>query len=372
MRYQRIPGLRLAPVLVALASLYAEEDDLEDLKLSFWEKSVNLRGALGYKDNVLLSNLNREGSGFWLSGLDFSLLRASLDGGPQVTVFASGEDRRYFSSEEIRKEQLVLSQAKVTQEFAENWAVGGIAQYLYADQVFDASATEELFETLPVKSHNMQVAPIVTRELPWNSELELRLNGERQFFNEPLDDYWEIGTELTYTKKYGNRSTISFSYTYDHRLYDTRNALDLDREPIENIPLRFDQHELELTLNHSWDKERHWRSRFRVLFEINQDNGPGFYDYYRYRVMKRFGYWGKDWQATIEGKVLHYDYQEQPVPGSAEVREIWEYVLALHGEKTIWKKLKVFADNEFEVVNSNYGVEEYTVNTVMVGVDWEF
>ena len=356
--------------LLGLVAATAEE--VEGLKLSFWEKSVNLRGAFGYKDNLLLSNIKQEGSGFWLSGLDFSLLRASLDGGPQVTVFASAEDRRYFGSDDLDKEQLVLGQAKITQQLAGVWSIAGLAQYLYADQVFDASATEQLFETLPVKSHNIQLAPILTRNLPWNSELELKLTAERQLFNKPLDDYWEFGPELTYTKKYGNRSTASLSYTYDHRLYDTRNALRLDRVPLLDIPLRFDQHEFEFMVNHSWDQDRHWRIRFRALFERNEDSGAGFYDYNRYRLMQRFGYWGKDWQASVEGKVLHYDYDDQPVLGSSNVRRIWEYVFTFHLEKTVWKNLKVFADNEYEVVNSNYRLEEYTVNTVSAGVDWEF
>src|SRR5687767_9674012 len=105
---------------LTIASTHAEED-LQDLKLSFWEKSVNLRGAFGYKDNVLLSSIRREGSGFWLGGLDFSLIRAGLDGGPQVTLFVSGEDRRYFSSSEVPKEQLVLTQARITKEIFNDW-----------------------------------------------------------------------------------------------------------------------------------------------------------------------------------------------------------------------------------------------------------
>jgi hypothetical protein len=360
----------LMAAAIVVCTHAGEESD--ELKLSLWDRSINLRGALGYKDNLLLSDLQREGSAFWLSGVDFSLLRAGLDEGPSITLFASAEDRRYFSSNEIEKEQLVLSQAKINQQVSDNWSVGAIAQYLYADQVFDASATEQLLETLPVKSHNVQVGPILTRTFPWNSELELKLTGERQLFNEPLDDYWEMGTQLMFTKKYGNRSSASLSYTYDHRLYDTRNALELNRQPIPETKLRFDQHEFEFTLNHSWDEERHWRSRVRALFEINQDNGVGFYDYYRYRIINRFGYYGKDWQATLEGKILHYNYQKQPVLGTTRVRQVWEYIGAVHVEKIIWRNLKLFADAEFETVHSNYELEEYKVKTVLAGVDWEF
>jgi hypothetical protein len=369
-RMRRSSTLFLAG-LMAVATR-AEEELEEELKLSFWDKSINLRGGFGYKDNVLLSTVNREGSAFWLSAVDFAVLRASLDGGPQVTFFASGEDRRYFSSSALDKEQLLLAQARVTQDVSYDWAFGGLVQYLYADQVFDASATEQLFETLPVKSHNLQIAPIIKRSLPWNSELELRLSAERQFFNEPLDDYWEAGPELTWTRNYGNRSSASLSYTYDHRMYDTRLPLSLEREPIGEGNLQLSQHEFEFALNHSWDKERHWRTRVKALVEFNDDNGAGFYDYTRYRLSGRIGYWGSDWHATLEGRLLHYDYERQPIFNGTAVRQVWEYVAAFHIEKTIWKKLKVFADNEFETVRSNYAFEEYKVNTVLAGVDWEF
>jgi hypothetical protein len=354
-----------------LLSLRAAELE-EDLKLSFWDKSVNLRGALGYKDNVLLSDIKREGSGFWLSAFDFSMFRASLDNGPGVTIFASAEDRRYFSSPDLTHEDIVLSQVKVTQEFLPGWTVGVLAQYLYADEVFDASATEQLFDTLPVKSHNLQLAPMLIHSLPWNSELELKFGGERQIFEESLDDYWQFGPELTLTKRYGNHSTVSFAYRYDHRLYRSRFALDLQRLALDDTPLRFNQHELELLLTHSFDQARHWRSRTRLLLGINQDSGVGYYDYRRYRAIQRFGYYGKDWQLSIEGKALYYDYQKQPIPDGVEIRQLWQYFAGLHGEKTVWKKLKVFADYEYETVKSNFRFERYNVNTVMGGVDWEF
>jgi len=367
-----IRGAVGAALLAFLPSALVADELSDDLKLSYWDKTINFRGAAGYKDNVLLSNIKREGSAFWLTGADFSLFRAPLDGGPSVTIFASAEDRRYFSAPDLDNEDVVLSQAKIMQEVGGDWSVGGLVQYLYADQVYDASATEQLFTALPVISHNFEVAPIVTRTLPWNSELELKVSGERQLFDEPLDSYWEFGPQLTYTKKYGNRSSVSLSYRYNHRYYDTRHALDLERFDIPDRPLRFDQHDFELTASHSFDQARHWRNRLRLLFGMNTDNGVGFYDYHRYRVIERFGYYGKDWQATIEGKILYYDYQKQPVPEGAAIRQLWEYDAALHVEKTIWKQLKVFVDYEYGTVSSNFPLEEYDANTVMGGVDWEF
>jgi hypothetical protein len=49
---------------------------------------------------------------------------------------------------------------------------------------------------------------------PWNSaksNVEVP-PGSVNSSSEPLDDYWEIGPTLTYTKKYGYRSIVSLSY----------------------------------------------------------------------------------------------------------------------------------------------------------------
>jgi hypothetical protein len=366
---ERMAALTLAATVFPAAR--AEEDEPK-LDVALWDKSVTLRGALGYKDNVLLSSTQEDGSAFWQSALDVTLLRLSLDQGPNVTFFLSGEDRRYFSAEQIHKEQLLLTHLKLEQPFLEDWTASAALQYMYADQVYDASATEQILTTMPVKSHNIQVAPGIKRSLPGNSELELKLTAERQYFNEPLDDYWEFGPQLIYTKKYGHRSEATASYTLDHRNYDTRRELDLDFQEVPDTSLEYIQHEFELGVNHAWDEKRHWRSRARLLFEINDDGGTGFYDYYRYRLSKRIGYFADTWEATLEGKILHYDYRKQPVFGGTEVRSTWEYVIAAQGRKTIWKTLGLFADFEHEISDSNSALEEYTVTTIMGGVDWEF
>ena len=356
----------------ALSPAVAGAEEEPKLDVALWDKSVSLRGAFGYKDNVLLSAVQEDGSAFWLSGIDVTLMRLSLADGPNLTFFLSGEDRRYFSAEEIDKEQFLLTHFKLEQSFLDVWSASATVQYVYADQVYDASATEQILQTMPVKSHNMQLAPGIKRSLPWTSEVELKFTVERQLFNKPLDDYWEAGPQLIYTKKYGYRSEVTIGYTFDRRAYDERPELALDFEPVPDTSLEYMQHEFEIGVNHSWDQKRHWRSRARVLFEINDDSGTGYYDYKRYRLSKRFGYYRDAWEATVEGKILHYDYDLQPVFLGTGTRSTWEYVLAAHVERTLWKTLNVFADIEHEISESNYAPEEYTVTTVMGVIDWEF
>jgi len=357
-------------ILLCITPLRADES--EPIDTTIWDKTINLRGSFGYKDNVVLSKNNPESSAFWQTSAELMLMRLDAENGFTFTLFASGEDRRYFSAESIDKEQNLIAQAKLDWIFQPDWETGITFNYSYLNAIFDASATEDIFETLLVKSHRISAAPYISRDLPWNSTLELEFNIERQFFNLPLDDYWEFGPHLTWKKRYGHHSEFDLSYSYHQRPYDTRTELTLGFDPVPNTSLQYTQHELEATLNHSWDEHRYWRTRSRAGAVLNQDNGTGFFDYTRYRLSQRVGYYRKTWQATLEGKVLDYDYARQTVFGTGEVRNLWEYVIGFHAEKNLLKKLKVFADTEHEWVKSNNSIEEYQVNTYMAGVDWEF
>ena len=363
----------MAAAAAILASAQ-EELDLEDFEVptSFWDKSFNLRGALGYKDNVLLSNNRPDESAFWQTSLDFSLFGFSLDNGVNFTLFASFEDRRYFSSDELDKEQLAIAQARLEKPFAEVWKSGASFQYFYIDQVFDASATEDIFFPLPVQAHRLGLSPFVSRQFPRGYSLELQFNVDRQLYNQPLDDFWEYGPKLSLEKKYGHRSTANISYALQQRDYDTRPAFDSAFSPVPGSSLRYLQHELESSLNHSWDKQRRWRSRVRLGFEYNLDNGSGYFDYRRYRVSNRFGYYQASWNASLEGKYLQYDYLRQPAGDGNSIRALREYIVSARLEKNLLKNLKIYAESEHEWARSNFQLEEYQVNTILAGVDWEF
>src|SRR5688572_14159095 len=100
------------PVIGKSANAEADADADPELELAIWDYSVNLRGAFGYKDNVLLSNVDRQGSAFWQTALDAMMLRADLESAGNLTLFLTLEDRRYFSDIEVEKEQLALFQTK--------------------------------------------------------------------------------------------------------------------------------------------------------------------------------------------------------------------------------------------------------------------
>ena len=350
----------------ALRAQTAEEE-----AMSLWDYSVNLRGALGYKDNLLLSRVTEETSAFWQTSADFFLFRFG-DTPWSLSFFASGEDRRYFSGEVVDKEQLFLAHLTVGRKFGETWEAGTELEYFYLDQVVDVSATENIFQSLPVRSHTVGVAPFLTRELPGESQLKLEAQVVRQYYNDPLDDYWEMGPELSFEKEYGHGSEVSLSYAFRERRYDSREQLGLDFFTLPGTELKFRQHETELTISHHWDEEERWQSRLRLGHELNRDNGPGFFDYHKYRVAKRLRYVRETWEAWVEAEMLLYNYTDQPVIEGEGERERKEYGISVRVQKELLENLLLFLESDHEWSRSNIKLDEYQVNTVMSGVDWEF
>src|SRR5579871_1454377 len=79
-------------------------------ELRVWDHEIEVKTGIGYKDNLLLSDLNREGSGFVVNGADISIWRIPVDAN-QFFFFVSGEDTRYFHGQSLGSEQLIVGAA---------------------------------------------------------------------------------------------------------------------------------------------------------------------------------------------------------------------------------------------------------------------
>ena len=340
--------------------------------LSLWDESFNVRVGLGYNDNLLLSEVNQEESPFVTIGLEATLLRLPLDG-TQVVVFLSGEDTRYWHGHGLPKDQLVFGQAQVKKQFAGEWNAGLTLQSTYTDTVFDASITETNLTPVPARGYSFRGAPSLRREFLKKYWVELEFGVSRQYFDAPLDDYWEFGPKLTLGKNYGNQSTLALSYQFNQRSYDDRTPLNSDLSPEVGQTLEYSRHGVELALRHNWDEHRRWRTLTSVVGEFNRDNGSGYFDYFSYRLTQQVRYVAKMWEAKVQAKFSYYDYPNQFVgTDTHSKRYLSNLRLNLRGERKLAQKIKLFAEYEYERSFSNETVSEYQVNKVTGGIDWEF
>jgi hypothetical protein len=344
----------------------------ELLDLPLWDYTINVRAATGYKDNLLLNRAATESSYLLSAALETMVLRLPLDG-RQFTFFLSAEDVRYPQGDQVGKERMVLALAQGKLELGARLQGGLTAQYLYLDQVFDVSVTETNTEPLLLVGHQLALRPMLRGKLPQHGWVEVEALVQRQWFAAPVDDYWESGPKITLGRDYGHRSTVSLGYQFGWRVHDTRTPLELDGTPLPGEELEFHQHNVELALRHNWDERRRWRTVTRLTFQLNEDNGPGYFDYRLYKAAHQLRYVAPNWELKGQVRVSRYDFVNQPVSSADPARREKTLVAAgLRAERKVTKHLTLFADYEHEQSLSNRSTDEYRVHRVSAGVDWQF
>ncbi len=354
----------------------AAESDLdvpEELKLpSFWVKSFDLRAWSGYKDNVLLSDFNIIDSPFVAGGLDLMFYRLPVDGW-EYLLLSSAEYVRYLSAPEVDQEATAIAQAQVTRTLTEDWKLGLSGDYVYFNQVLDSSAFPEVLTSVPLQGHGFTLRPSLHRNLGKGWWLELQVPGTRQLFDRFVDDYWETGPQLSFGRAYGRSSELTATYQFANRWHDTREPRDAAGLLEPGRTLQFYQHELSVAWRQHWDADRRWRTVTKVSLQRNEDNGGGYYDYWRPQISEQLRYQAKTWEIQAEARISYYHYDRQPIedPGSP-TREKTYLRFNLRAEKTLLKSLKAFVQFENEQALSNLDIDRYNANTVSAGVDWEF
>jgi len=360
---------RLLPLLGAL-SIGAAETPESPPSLAFWDKSLNLRVGGGYNDNVTLAHSAPEASAFVNTGLDAMIFRLPTDG-TELYFFLNADDTRFFSSPSVNKEQILIAQAQALHSFTPKWKGGLQLEYIYQDQVFDAS-TADFFSSVRAQGSGITGRPSVRWDMAPKYWLEVVGIATRQLFTEPLDGYWEGGPRMTFGHEYGSRSELHLSYEYTRRVYDTREDLTLDGTPIPGTTLEFGRHAFQLLSRHYWDSERRWRSSSRLDLELNFDNGSGYYNYHKYQFSEQLRYRTKTWEISGQAKVNYYDYDLQDVsPTDTDKRHRLGLILNLRAERNLFRHFKAFAQFEYERFLSNVPSDEYNVTTFSVGIDWE-
>jgi hypothetical protein len=360
-------------LLFAVSASAAESETEEDLRLpSVWVTSFEPRVWAGYKDNVLLAHQNPVDSALLGGALDATFYRLPIDGW-EYLFLASGEYVRYLNASQVDQEAMGILQAQVKKAFGQGWKAGLSAEYIYFNQVFDASAFEETLQAIQLEGHGLTLRPSLSRQLSKASRLELELPANRQFFIRYIDDYWEVGPKLNFIHEYGRQADITVSYQFRDRIHDKRHARDGSGLFELGRGLEFYQHEILGTWRQYWDASRHWRTVTKLSFERNEDNGGGYYNYFRPQLGEQLRYEARSWAVRAEARVSYYQYDRQTIADpESPVRHKSFLRVGLHGEKALTKSMKVFAEYELERAISNLSTDTYTANTFSAGLNWEF
>ena len=131
----------------------------------------------------------------------------------------------------------------------------------------DVSVTEPTLATIPVEGHGLGLREGIRHDFADEYWVSLELPVKRQFFRQPLDDYWDYGLRIALGKSYGNKSELSVSYDLAERAYDQEQLRMTDGTPIPGTHRKSLQQEVRLNWKHYWDAQSHWRTYSRQSVE---------------------------------------------------------------------------------------------------------
>ena len=350
-------------------SIHAQEFDFPIL-LPKWDHDLSFQTGAGYRDNVGLSTQSPKASAFILTGLELILLRLP-ENRTQFNFFLSGQDLRFLSSSTVDKEQSAFAQALVKTDFGSGWEGSLGVEYVYQNQVVDVSVTEPGLTTVPVEGHGIVVRPRLRHDFADHLWVSLELSARRQFFRQPLDDYWDYGPRLTLGKSYGSGSEVSVGCLIEERAYDHEELRTTAGQPIPDTRRKSLHQEVRLIWKHYWDTQHRWRTTTKLTARRSEDNGTGYFDYTKLQAGEQILFHTKHWDISAEARLARYDYPVQTVTDLAK-RQSSELALDFRCERRLAGFLKIFAEYEREQVFSNLDLERYQVNTVKGGLNWTF
>ena len=380
-----LAGACLFPGLNLPAAQTDELKDLEGLKLipdnvsllpasAYWTQVINVSAGLGYRDNITLSPFAPAGSGFFALGLQAMAVQLPRNDW-QFTLFFDGEDIRYFRPvQDVDHEDTVLALAEARKDLGPDWQFSTALQYVFVDQVQDVSLSEADTAQARVIGQILTLRPGVRWNLGqsnWWLQLEIPL--VREWMQAPLDSAWQIGPKLMLRHPLGSRSELRLTYMTFWQPYDNRTQSDTLGNDIPDTHLAFWQQRAELAWDYYWDARQRWRASTGVGFDLNHDNGAGYFDYRTYRLSEQLRYRAGTFEARLRISAGYRDFLVRTVDDAGDTgvhQSLWN--VNVHLEKGLASFLKVYAEYDYDRSLSNQDFEEYHVNTIRGGVTWEF
>ncbi|HXP62992.1 MAG TPA: hypothetical protein VN829_21000 [Dongiaceae bacterium] len=368
--------LLLLGAAAALSSSPAQEplpaELTNDFKIHLWNYGTDLRGLLGYKDNVFLSHTNRHDSPFWDSGCDFLVFRVP-SGDWSFNGLIAGDYVRYLAGPVSTEEATALALAQAARSFGQHWSSTLGVNYAYQDQLMDLSAIEpQLAGAGRVVGHTL-TERWSTRGDYGRAWGELEMAGTRQWLESPLDSYWQFGPKVSLGSRFAPRDDLTLSYQWT-RLADDREP-DLDRQgnTVTNTHLVLGSQNVQLAWHRAWDQRRQWLTTLTAGFGLDQDNGSGFFNRYQCSLSPRLEYRRGPWRLSAFLTATAYQYPIQTIAPDSETRRTKTWLSAhARAEWRVSKILKLLATYSFDRSFSNLDIDDYYTHTFSMGAEFQF
>ena len=282
------------------------EDLLQELmQESSWELDLKVRAGLGYGDNVLYGAFEEVASEYFLGSVDALLFRTKDDPW-NAFVYFYGEHLEYF--EDVDPGKLYVTQGQVNRVADDQRkSLGVSATHLFYDQVFDASADLDSFDTFGVSAHQIELEPFVDYYLQDGTQIRIEglIGGSR--YEDSYDDSDSLGGLIRLKKPFGERSTFLAEYFFEDRNYLEKSSRDAEGFSIDG-ETRLQIGIAKITLKVDAEEETGWDFRHEFSHYHQRDQEAGYSDYNRIRFsQKATKQWDK-WELILSGRYTWYDY----------------------------------------------------------------
>ena len=370
----------MAATLIGLTGIGARAQSLDGPGLpALWQSAFSIRSGGGYKDNVFLSHQRPQGSAAVSAGADFSALRFAPDG-PQFTFFAGADANFFLSTKPAHDEYSAFAQAQLEKDLTAGITSWLAAEYASQDQILDVafldpsiSVTNPAVRATQIRGHTLGLRPGLSVDLSSQNSLALEIPATRQYYEQPLDDYWNTGLKLTLGHSYGNSSQFSLSYEPAWRWYDTDPARTTSGAPIPGSNRQRFLQDANLSWRHHWDEGKRWRTVAKLGGRLVEENGAGYADYGQLSTSAQIRYRAREWEASVESGVRAYRYASQTISATdSEKLRRADWTTTLRLERGLTKHLSAIVSYEHEEILSNVETETYTVNTISGSLQWAF
>ena len=320
-----------------------------------------------------MSAFSDESSEFSIAGIDFFGVRLPMDDdGFELAIFGAFDDRRYFDAPSVEFEQSALLNTSLEKSLGNSWDMKTDVRYIYIDEMFDASLTEDDIGTVQVVGSQVSLEPTFRRNFIGNIWVELKPEISRQYFADPLDDYLEKGGRVSAGIDYGFRSKFSIYKAKVHRAYDTRSQRDEVGFYVPDSDLIYDRPERGVDWIHYLNSDRSVRMRTRFSIMENEDNGSGYFGFRRERLLHnwRFQFSKFSFSATLRKALYNYDFQRSA--NFKSLRERTDRSVEVSLNYVYSTNLSIKLEFDQEKIQSNVPQDEYRYRIYSIGLDWEF
>ena len=366
-RAQGVPTVASAPPVppATMAALLAS--------LSPWSSTVSVHGGLGYKDNLLLSHVGAESSGFARGGLEAFLWHLPQG---RVDYFAmlNAEGTRYFSGSSVDHEADAYAQAEWRYRIEDRFKFSLDLQGYYLDEIFDVSDTDVQRVVAQLKVLGVTVGPKLHWAFrPW-AWVEAQGIGKRETYRDGLNNNHVVDGTVRFGWRPVERFEASFAGMERSRDFVSRQQYSVSGRALSGTLLKITEREAEFRSDITWDKAAHWKASTRLGALTYRDNGSGYFDYHARKVEQSADWITDDWLVHVEGTArrLRFDVQTVGLGINPPARVKDEYSAQCRVERKVGEHWTIYGEFNWERSRCNDPIASYNMNEGLLGVRWNW